>query len=201
MIAELIPSENNRNVWIVMVDGEVIRHVHVSIFGRRLKLAQQSLPELHTALADLEYRGAKRYVLRQLSMRSLCSHELEQALKDRMVSEATVGKVLNEFRSMGYLDDQRWLENFVHSCQNQKKSSRAIMDKLRRKGFSEAEAHKAVAVAIAAQPEVERQNLQRIIDTRYGRRDLSQHKERQKVIAALLRKGYRFSDILEVLKY
>lgn len=198
MIAELFPAENNRNVLVVLVDGEILRHVHVSIFGHRLKLQGQSLPELKAFLAEQEYRGAKRYVLRKLSMRSLCSQELERALKDKMVSAATIDKVLNEFRSMGYLDDQRWLESFVHSCQTQKKSTREIIEKLRRKGLNETEASEAVATA--AKPEIEQQNLQRLLTSRYGRRDLSDRKERQKVISSLLRKGYRLNDILAVIQ-
>jgi regulatory protein len=192
------PKGDRLYVMTLFVDEEPCCDFHLSIFGRRPAFKASDRQELDLQLATLEYRGARRFVLKRLAMKSYYSGELRAALEKRLVSHATIEKLLSEFLLLGFLNDREWVAGMARQLHQQKHGSRVILLKLRAKGVPEMEA--AAAVQLLNGTKGERENIAKLLATRYRNRDLSDPKERQKVIASLVRKGYELTDIFAAIR-
>ena len=196
MNISIIPGKKPELVQILL-DGEEWKIAHLSIFGRRPQLSGNDESELLLKFLALEYKGARNFVVRKLAKCNYFSGELIAALSKRLVSPQTSAQVISEFVQMGYLNDKEWVESRVRCLQRQKFGSKAIMMKLRTKGVSTELAEAAISTQCHA--DSQRENIQRLLASRYRSRDLSNPKEKQKVVAALARKGYSFEEIFEEL--
>lgn len=183
------PHEQKREWITILLEGEPWREVHYTVFGRRPRfpkevVSEESWSELFT---QLEQKAARHYLLRRLASQSYHSCQLKKLLTERGVHPSTIQHLIKEFLERGYLDDQAWLESFIRS--HLKRSSlRALAMKLRAKGIPSSTIQDVMEQW--NNPEEEQQAIERLLKTRYRSRDLTQLKERQKVIQALLRKGY-----------
>ncbi len=186
------PKEGNKDRWEILVDGEKWREVHRAIFGRKPHFSPSSEENLQSIFDVFEYKRVKGYVLWRLSIQSYHSEQLAKLLRDRLVQNKTIDRVLQEYREMGFLDDELWLQSFMRT-QQKRYSLRLILSKLHAKGLS-AETLQQLAKEWK-NPEEELQAIQHLLKTKYRSKDLTQYKNRQKVIASLIRKGYSFDQI------
>lgn len=197
MKIEQRPKEGRKEVLILFMEDEPWKEIHVAIFGRRFKFPSVSnLDEWQQQFDQLEYRQTKNYVLRRLSMQSYHSAQLTKLLKERLVQAHTIQRLIAECLDWGYLDDKAWLAAFKRG---KRLGLRAIAMKLRTKGLSREEIEDFITEN--RDPEEEKEGILRLMQTRYRHKDLNQPKERQKVIAALMRKGYDFEWIKQVFAY
>lgn len=192
MKIEILPKDGYRGVFSVYIEEEFFTDIHASIFGKKPKLTFH-LEDLHEQFFQQEYLKVKAFVLRRLSQRNYSSFELKKKLKECLVSTRSIEGVLDECRHLGYLDDQSWLEGYISTLQIKKMGPRAIMMKLQSKGVPE-EAYLAILAKVVT-PENQLERIVKLLETRYKTRDLTDYKEKQKVIASLLRKGFDFELI------
>jgi regulatory protein len=191
------PKEGNQDRWEILLNGEKWREVHRAIFGRKPTFPPlSSEEELQPIFDAFEYRRVKGYVLWRLSSQSYHSEQLAKLLRDRLVQEKTIEHVLQEYLEMGFLDDESWLQSFMRT-QQRRYSLRFILNKLHAKGLS-SETIQRLAKEWKNLEE-EHQAIQHLLKTRYRTKDLTQYKSRQKVIAALVRKGYSFDQVQKAL--
>ena len=191
-------KEGNQKRWEIFINEEKWREVHRAIFGRKPAFPPlESLEELPVIFDAFEYRRVKGYVLWRLSTQSYHSEQLAKLLKERLVQNQTITRVLQEYMDIGFLNDEMWLQTFMRSHQK-RYSLRLILSKLHAKGLS-SETVQEVAKNWK-DPEVEFHALQHLLQTRYRNKDFSQREIKQKVIAALARKGYSFSQIQEAFQ-
>lgn len=146
---------------------------------------------------EVEYRAARSYALRRISKQALPTKSLVRSLERRGISPETIQRVIVDFETHGFLNDLEWSKSFVRTQRAKKVGPRAIAQKLAAKGFGREEIAKVVqeddtaesqSVAIAA-----------LLATRYRARDLSDYKERGKVIASLMRRGFDFDEIMRIV--
>lgn len=187
-------SPDRKEIWTILINDEVWRRVHQSIFGRRIALPPSHLTdeEWHLAFQNLEYRLAKQYVLRRLSAQSYHSLQLKKLLKEKLVHSQVVDRLIGECLQCGYLDDQNWVAGFIRG-HRKRMGLRAILAKLYTKGFSKEDLE-----SIAEEwrdPNEEVEAVCHLIQTRYRSKDLKDYQQKQKVMAALARKGYSFDTI------
>lgn len=186
----------------LMIDGDLWHTAHVSIFGKSPKFPEASMEELEEKYRALEYKGAKSFLLRRLAMKNYHSTELTAALMKREVHESAIISILDEFSQLGYLDDKAWLGSSIRSLRQQRFGFKAIAMKMRVKGIEEHEVLEAIKIVKESEGEEENEqhSITRLLDTRYRSRDLSDRKEKQKVVNGLMRKGFSLDDIFTVLK-
>lgn len=176
------------------VDGEFWREVHVGIFGKRIDFpACAAIAEAEVEFKKREQAGAKNYALRLLAMRSYPSSQLTKSLQRRLVSEDTAEAVTEWCKQQGYVSDEEWIKSFVRTQQARRVGPQRIKQKLFQKGISRAKAEAAV------QGCSQKEQIQHLLQTRYQKADLKIPKEKQKVIASLMRKGFEYDAIIEVL--
>ena len=197
MRVECHPHEKERDQFTLYVNGEPWRDVHLNICGPHPKLDLNISQDLEQQFLEWEYSQVKRYVLKRLTIKSYPSFELRKQLLDNLVTETNADRILQECQSLGYINDSDWVDVFVRQQQARHLGPQAIAMKLRAKGIPQEMIAEALeeAEGISSQQE----EISHLLQTRFKTRDLSQYKEKQKVIAALARKGYNFDQILKAL--
>lgn len=189
-----IPKNGNREIWEISVDGDKWREVHRTIFGSKPQLTVDSENDLQAAFDRYEFKRAKNYVLWRLSKQSYHTEQMAKLLKERRVSGLTIEKVLQSLQESALFDDENWLKTYVQS-QLKQHSLPAVLLKLRKKGFS-AETLQTLKEE-DRHPEEELATLLHLLKTRYRSKNLHDFKQKQKVTASLLRKGFSFASIKE----
>lgn len=186
--------ERKTQLWIYL-DGEKWRTGDTAILGKKPDLPATSncLNELEDVYTSLEYKGARNYVYRKLASRSFSSFELLTLLTNKFVSDLNCQKIIDELTQQGYLNDDEWAEAFIKSQTRKKNGPKAILRKLQSKGYN----HPDSLLKDVSQPEIQKEAILKLLSSRYRSRDFSDHYERGKVVAALLRKGYDLDVILQ----
>lgn len=192
------PKAGDRDRWEILVNGEKQREVHRTIFGRHPVFPPFSAENDFQSLFDsLEYRRVKGYILWRLSTQSYHSEMLIKLLRERLVQSHTIERLIEEMHRMGVLDDEAWLQNFFR-VQQKRYSLSSILSKLHSKGFSSETLQRLAKER--KNPEEEIQAILSLLNKRYAKHDFTQYKIRQKVISALVRKGYPFDQVHAALQ-
>lgn len=189
-------AEDRGSISIV-VDDEYWGKTHKKIIVSPQKALEScvSIQELDERFKELEYRGALQFAAKHISLRAMTSKELQMKMKEHHVSKNTMQRVIHEFTKQGYLNDNVCLEAFLSGQQRRRYGPNAIVRKLESKGLK---ANSATLQAIM-NPEVQKTAIQALVSTRYKNRNLANRKEKDKVIASLLRRGFELDIILSIL--
>lgn len=189
MIIEVVPKDGRRGLFTLMVDQEPWREIHRTIFGKKPSFPKniQNITEFEAAFAAAEHAGARRYAVWRLSRFSQSAHTLTSALERLLVSEECRQRVIQELIAAGFLNDEEYSKRLVASECARGRGPAAARAKLHRKGIDEDLAAEALQ---EMDDDTQRASIQRLMTTRYARRNLTDYKERQKVIASLIRRGF-----------
>lgn len=193
------PCTDQKGISVIYIENEEWKKVHFSLWKKTRLPPCNNLEELHHIFFQTEYRLAKQYTFACLAARSYPSHELEKKLADKLVSEVTIQRVIHECKELGYVDDQQWVESFIRQKISKKYGPKLIFQKLLAKGFDSHFAREQIASF--QNSEMQKESVHHLLTTKYKHRDLQCRRERQKVIQALLRKGFPFSIIQEVIDF
>jgi regulatory protein len=200
---ELGSIDPYQKTYALMRDGQEWRIVHLSIFGKAPAFPEGTLAKIEERFTELELKGAKLFLLRRLALKSYHSSELHELLAERKVTTKTICQLIAEFTKQGYINDESWLCSTIRSLRQRRFGFKVIAFRLRSKGIEDSD----IETAIQAYKDTEqstpddRTMIKHLLSTRYAKQQLSNRKERQKVIAALARKGFTFDDIFAVLDH
>lgn len=200
MIVTCRPHMEKSGVLIVSLDEEPFLEVTTTIFGKRPSLPKEvdSVESLQEAVRSIELKGTKRYVLNRLSQKSYHSVELTKLLKKKLVSDDAVERVIDDCIRYGYLNDKEWLDHFVRRERGKKRGPQWIEGKLRQKGIPFDDIR--LALEETDDEEEMRDQIFRLIRTRYRTRNLLDYREREKTIGALVRRGYDVNLVREIIR-
>ena len=144
----------------------------------------------------------KRAILRAMNLlkeRSYTRHQLEQKLKDSLYAQSDIDHAIAYVESYGYIDDLQYALDFITYRASQL-SRRQIEQKLMQKGIDDRIIRQAFQSFCDDGNAIEEEQQIRTFLRKKNYYDLEDEKQRQKVVAALLRKGYRFEQIQTVLR-
>lgn len=138
----------------------------------------------------INYRKAFNKGADLLSRRSHSVYELKTKIM-RTCDAESAEKAVQKFLELGYLNDEDFAAEFAeHLFKTKNYSERSVRSELYKKGIS-----KDIIDNILEQNETDPvDSVIRIINKRYISK-ISEEGGRQKVIAALMRKGFSYSDI------
>ncbi len=183
----------------ITLDDEPWREIHTAVFGKNPSFPQcDTKGEWEARFKELEFRAGYSYACKRLGLKAFLKTDLKAALNERLISDETIRKVLLECERHGYLNDHDWVFSYVESCKRRNVGPRMIEQKLRLKGAPEKLIEEALRVL--DDDDKRREQIHTLLTTRYRNRDLTQYLEREKVIAALVRKGYIASEIRDVIE-
>lgn len=182
----------------ILIDDDPWRDIHISLFGKQPALPKgcHTIPEFAHQFSAMEHRQAKLYALKRLSMASLPSGKLIRDLRRLLVSEETAVRIVEELSKAGYLNDADYVEGFVRRQSARKMGPKAIVYKLTRQGIS---LNDAEAAAAYQDDDQQKESIEALLKSRYKSRDLTDTKERNKVIGALVRRGFELPLILDCI--
>ena len=144
-----------------------------------------------------EYIQAKKFVVQRLAMKNYSSFELIKALKERSVSKEVIDKIIGEFTKQGYINDDDWIKCFIRRQQQRNLGPQQIAMKLRAKAVPKEQIQKSLEKMDSSDSQLQR--IQELLEGRFRSKDLTDYKEKQKVFAALARKGFDFEVIQEAI--
>ena len=196
MKIEILSHEHRKGVLLLSVDEDFFREIHTSVFGRNPKFSFHS-ENISEQFAQKEFERAHYFILKRLSQRSYSSFELRRQLEDRLVSANTVEKVIDECTRLGYIDDRAWLEGYIRSQKFKKLGPKMIESKLYNKGIPKSFYESFLENCLTT--EDQKKGIEKLLTSRFRSRDLNDFKEKQKVFSALIRKGYDFEIVKELL--
>lgn len=137
--------------------------------------------------------SSREQVLRKIARKSYCSWELRQKCADI----EGIDDLIAEFMAKGYLNDEEWLTNFIQAKEAAGLGPMALAMKLRQKGVPAAIIQ--AKIAALSPEEALRHYLQKKTRGRIAEKIPKTGPERQKLIASLLRRGFPFDAIKDLI--
>ena len=191
-------SEQKRSARInVHIDGKYFSSVTVDqLLEHKIKegmvVDKAFMGELK--VLEVDAKGLEALV-RWGSIRPRSEKEFEQYVYKKKISQDLAKNASNILREYGYIDDRRLAEAIVRSRSSSKPTStRELRKVLMQKGVS---ASIIDDVAKDFKADIEKENLRKLVEKKRG---LSRFQENpQKLKEYLLRKGYSYSDVDELL--
>ncbi len=141
-----------------------------------------------------DYERAKSRALWYLDRGSLSCRSLAEKLRRAGFSKEAIDRVLERFCELSLLDDNAYALRLCERCAEAGMSRRAAQQKLYEKGVPR-------EIALSALDGVEFDDgeaIQTVIAKKYASK--LQKGETEKVYAALLRRGFSYSDVKQALK-
>ncbi len=143
----------------------------------------------------VESRRAFNNALDILSRRAHSKEELKRKLR-RKYSEEAVSSALERVEELGYIDDEKFAEDYAQYLYEAKHMAPyAISKELMLKGVDR-DIVRRVVEDIEFDPQEE---IRQIVEKKYAGR-LNDEKQIRKAYNALVRLGYKYSDIMNVLR-
>lgn len=154
------------------------------------EFSAQELDKLKkTAVEDKAYMRA----LDLLARRARSEWELREYLKRKEYDNDTIAKILNRLSNAGYVDDYKFAEAWVNNRRLLKATSqRKLSLELKQKRVSD----DVISQVLAGDETDEQQVLRDLVNKK---RATSRYQDDQKLIAYLLRQGFNYGDIKQVL--
>lgn len=174
--------------WYI-VDEEILSSCHLR---RGMEVDEEFLQQVKRRA---EERRAREYAFHLLEVRDYAEKELYDKLC-RHVSKETAAMTVAKMIELGLLDDERYAAKLAEFLLTQKKfSRRRALYEMQRRGVSREQAELALE-AVEVTPE---EQLRALIEQKYLRR-LQEPDGHRKVLAALARQGFAYSDIQHALQ-
>ena len=131
--------------------------------------------------------------LNYLTIRMRSEHEMRQYLQRKVVGPEDIDLLIERLYGYRYLDDERFAKSWVDNRRAlQKRSNRFLKLELRQKGIAQ-----DIIDQVLADSEDEEKNALRALVAK--KRRMTRYREHDKLLAYLLRQGYNYSSIAEVL--
>lgn len=153
--------------------------------------------QFHAFLLERSYPYALEKAVSLLASRARTEKEIVDALRQNAYPEQAIARVMARLHDEGYIDDAAFAGQWVSSRTAKGMGSRRIRQELRLKGVSQRDIDEALDFV----DEDEALNAALQAAEKASRsRNLSDPADRQKVIAALVRRGYDFSTAKTALQ-
>ncbi|MBO5534719.1 MAG: regulatory protein RecX [Clostridia bacterium] len=150
----------------------------------------------HAWVAENEYSSALERAGHSLSAKNRSEKEMKETLLRAGYSELCTLRVIDRLRKLGYLDDSVYASSFARQRSSLGYGENRIRQELRMKGIPEEEVQAAIGELSG---DVQNERIRKAAEKAARGKDLSSFKDRQRVKAALARRGFDFESIDAVL--
>lgn len=140
-----------------------------------------------------DWKRAKEYALTSLTRCDQTEWQIRQKLERKGYSPQIIAKVLLFLKEYQYIDDQRFLEQYI-ACHCSRMNRRQLMEHLHRKGIYQ----KNIDVYLERYQYDEGRLLQKAVEKYMKNKDWSDPVTRRKATAYLMQKGYSYAMIRSV---
>ena len=193
VITDIFKKQGTR--YQIEVDGAYWTIIDVEIIAAfHLKKGMEVTEEIQEKVQRAaDYRRGKERALYLLGYRDHCRKDLVDKLSkniDRDLAE----EIADKMEELGFLDDRKYAEKLArHLMLVKKRGERRALQEMVLKGIDRETAVDAISLV-----EPDENLLQELIERKYLRY-LGDEKGRNKVIAALMRLGHDYSDVIRAV--
>lgn len=202
-IREVVPGEKRR-VTIRFENGESVTLYRSELRG--LPVCESALlleegayipEELYLkVLHGILVPRAKKRAMFLLGQMDRTEHQLRGKLREGGYPEICIGKAVDYVRQYHYIDDLRYARSYVR-CRQQKRSRQRLKMDLLRRGVDGDTIEQAISEEYEAD---ERGMIRELLEKRRYDYEHADQREQRRTYQFLLRRGYRSSDILAVMR-
>lgn len=189
--------EHKGDTWKIVL-GENTYYVNAAIIAEfELEKGQDITREELSKIRGADVlRKAKNRALYLLGERDMCLAELTKKLT-KTYGEEVASEAAGYVKDLGYINDERYAPKLAEYLIKRKKyGRRRAKQEMLHKGLD----RELVEEALSNIPEDEiSEGLADLIERKYANK-LADYKDRQKVIAALARRGYSFDEIRQAIE-
>lgn len=157
----------------------------------------QQKPSEQQETQNPNLRKAKLKALHLLERMDRTEAQLREKLLQAEFEAEIVEQAIAYVKSYGYVDDERYVRNYIEYRQEQKSRRQLEQELQYRKGVPSELIQK---VYEELEPVDEKALIRRQLEKKHFQPQEADERQRQKVMASLLRKGFRMGDILAVMK-
>lgn len=189
--------EHKGDTWKIEL-GEARYYINVQIVAEfRLEKGQELTREELARIQSADIlRKAKNRALYLLGERDMCLAELTQKLA-KTYGKEVAAEAAEYVQSLGYINDEEYAPKLAEYLIKRKKfGKRRARQEMLRRGLEKELAEEALE---RIPDEEVSEELVEIIERKYANK-LEDYKERQKVIAALARRGFGFDEIKQAIE-
>ncbi len=149
-------------------------------------------------MRERAYSFAMEKAVSLLAMRPRTEKELREALARNAYPEHVIERVLSRMHEAGYINDSAFAEQWTASRIGKGMGTQRIRMELRRKGIDSSE----IDLALASIDEDDRfAGALKAARKAASGKNLAEIKDRQKILAALARRGYDYATAKEALTF
>lgn len=180
----------------VYLDGEFALSIPPDVFASSgLSVGCELSEEVYRALcAEAELKKAKEKALSLLSCREYSSQQLAKKLQ-RTTDEETAAQAVERMEELGLIDDDDYAQRLARELYERKRYGMLrIRQELRQKGLT----LEQIELAVELLPQDPMENIRAVIGKKYPMA-YEDEAVRRRAFAALLRLGYRNSDVRRAL--
>lgn len=174
----------------VLYKGELSRY-HIR---EGAELTQETYQEI---LEQVIFKRARKKAMHLLEDMDRTEAGLREKLRLGLYPEEAVENALAYVKSFGYVDDDRYVQNFIRS-RIESMSRKELYAKLRGKGIDSEKI--GFAMEEAYEETGEQVTIERIIRKRRVDPGTANEREMQKLYGYLARKGFRYEDVRQVIQ-
>ena len=193
-----VEKHDNGTTADLYFDQDYIATISTKLFPRIAKELKHCLTLEHCEelFSEIELKKAKNRALRLLQKKPLFCCQIREKLKEFHIRYDTIEEVIRIVEGYGFLNDQDLLQQFVKHYSTRRKSAQWIKHKLMQKGL-DSQLLELIPSLICKS--TTKESIDWFIQKKYYRYELNDSKDRQKVTAALYRKGFAINEINEAI--
>lgn len=199
MIVENIEHIDSKKVKVIFEDGTYIPLYKGELRKYNIETGCELDESVVTHLLEVLYKRAKERALYILERSDKTKKQLTDKLAGGCYPPAIIDKVTAFLEGYGYIDDESLAKNYI-KMYSDTKSLKVIEIKLMQKGIER-------SIIKNALEEFETENcynpmplIEDIVKRKRFDYINADYKERNKIVSHLLRKGFKYEDVIEVLK-
>jgi len=195
VIQELKPSKRVEGRWLaVLEDGSILRIGEGEVIDFALYAGKELTEEEAQSLQDCARRsGLKEKALELLTRKPQSRKELERKLKEWDAAEEEQAAICDRMEELGYLNDASYASLVVRHYSAKGFGEKKLRDELYRRGVPRNLWDDALEQAADPADAIDAFVAKKLADKNPDRKEL------EKVSAALVRRGYSWSDIRDAL--
>ncbi len=171
----------------ILIDNDVC-------YEKCLKVGME-IEDIEALIFESDYRRAKSRAVWYLDRKAYTEKALYEKLVKAGFGKQACARVIARYVEVGLLDDERYARNYAERLMEANVSKREAVAKMLTKGVPY-----DLIKSVLEETDLDAQTqIKNLLDKKY-RTKLAAENGAQKVFAALVRKGFSYSDVKEALK-
>lgn len=190
---------NNQNKFLVYIEGEYGFTISESDYLRLNLYEKKNITEDEIKYINnvINFSSAKKSAIKYLSRKYRSEKEVESKMNRDGFPKETVESVINELKSMGYINDRIYAQKYIFDRSKLKPKSRKMLKyELKNKGIKQ-----HIIDEVLNESGIDNYAVAKgLVKKKFGKYDLTDEKIIKKACAFLKHRGFEYEIIVDVIK-